>query len=131
MPDAPDGFAPLPDPGPFLDTIGPVVVHAEDGRLGLRVERRHLNAGGTVHGGLLATLADNALGRAVRESAGDHAVTVSLTTDYLGPAREGEFLELQAEVERVGGRLVFGDCAIRADGREVVRARAVFAVLRD
>jgi acyl-coenzyme A thioesterase 13 len=126
----PAGFTPLDDPGPLLETVGPVLAHA-DGRLGLRAERRHLNWAGTVHGGLLATLADTALGRAIREDAEDHAVTVSLTTDYLGPAKEGDWIELRAEVERVGGRLAFGDCAVTVDGKEVVRARAVFAVLRD
>jgi hypothetical protein len=35
---------------------------------------------------------------------------------------------VQAEVERLTGRLAFGDCSVRADGEEIVRARAVFAV---
>ena len=54
--------------------------------------------------------------------------TVSLTTDYLRPAPSGAWLEARTAVERMGGRLAFADCSVTADGREAVRARAVFAV---
>lgn len=97
----------------------------------LRTDERHANAGGAVHGGLLATLCDTAVGHAIREEADDiaGAVTVSLTVDYLAPAEPGTVLEAHTEVEKLGGRLVFADCSVRSDGREVVRARAVFSVL--
>ena len=130
---SPPGFAPLELSGPFLDGIGPVLAR-EDGDaviLGLRLEERHLNAAGTVHGGLLATLADSALGRAIVAADEDdrRPATVSLTTDFLGPAQAGDFLEAHTHVERVGGNLAFADCSLRVGDREVVRARAVFAVL--
>jgi uncharacterized protein (TIGR00369 family) len=122
-------FAPVPDPGPFLEHVGPVV--ADGDVLGLRVEARHLNASGTAQGGLLATLVDFAMGRAIRASAdeGRRAATVSLTTDFLGAAKEGDFVEARTEVERLGGRLAFADCSLTVEGREIVRGRAVFAVL--
>jgi acyl-coenzyme A thioesterase 13 len=122
-------FAPVPDPGPFLEHVGPVV--ADGDVLGLRVEARHLNASGTAQGGLLATLVDFAMGRAIRASAdeGRRAATVSLTTDFLGAANEGDFVEARTEVERLGGTLAFADCSLTVEGREIVRGRAVFAVL--
>ncbi len=132
MIDPPPGFSPLEDPGPFLELVGPVLARDDEIplTLGLRVEERHLNAAGTAQGGLLATLADFALGRAVRARADDaRSVTVSLTTDYLGPVQVGEWVEARTEVERLGGRLAFADCSLRVGQREVVRARAVFAVL--
>ncbi len=79
-----------------------------------------------------ATLCDLAVGYAVRAQADDDisgAATVSLTTDYMAPARPGAWLEARARVEKLGSRLAFADCAVTADGREVVRARAVFSVL--
>lgn len=126
---APDGFEPLADAGGFLDHVGPLHL-GPDGRLGVRVEDRHLNRAGTVMGGFLATLADAAFGIAVRAGAdGDAQVaTVSLTSDFLRPAPAGSWLEAHTELERLGGRLAFADCSIRADGEEVLRARAVFAV---
>lgn len=126
---APEGFTPVPDPGPFLAHVGPVLAH-EDGRLGLQAGPEHDNASGTVMGGLLATLADAAFGRAVRGGAeAERVATVSLTTDFLRPAPSGAWLEARTELERAGGRLAFADCSLTADGEEVVRARAVFAVL--
>lgn len=128
--DVPPGFELLSDAGAFVDHVGPLYVREADGALGLRVAERHLNLAGTAMGGLLATLVDVAFGRAIRaEADGDAAVaTVSLTTDYLRPGSVGAWLEARAEVERLTGRLAFGDCSVRADGEEAVRARAVFAV---
>ena len=99
----------------------------EERVFGLEVGERHANAAGRAHGGLLATLVDFALGRAV--AAADAAgVTASLTTDYLAPVEVGDFVEAHTEVEKAGETLAFADCSLRVDGREVVRARAVFAV---
>ena len=129
MPDTPDGFRPLVDAGAFADLVGPLHIGPGD-VLGVRVEERHLNRGGTAMVGFLATLVDAALGRAVRaEVDGDASIaTVSLTTDYLRPAPSAAWLEARTTVERVGGRLAFADCSVTADGREAVRARAVLAV---
>jgi acyl-coenzyme A thioesterase 13 len=56
-----------------MDLIGPVHVREADGGrvFGLRIEERHRNAGGVAHGGLLATLVDYALGRAIEDDADD------------------------------------------------------------
>jgi acyl-coenzyme A thioesterase 13 len=128
----PDGFAPLEGAGPFVDLVGPLQV-GPDGVLGVRLEDRHLNRAGTAMGGFLATVVDVALGRAIREESDEEAAvaTVSLTTDYLRAAPAGAWLEAHTQVERLGGRLAFADCSLRADGDEVVRARAVFAVRTD
>jgi uncharacterized protein (TIGR00369 family) len=126
---APAGFTPIPDPGPFLEHVGPVLTSG-DGVLGLQAMDHHLNANGTVMGGLLATLVDAALAAGIRRDADGEVeiATVSLTTDYLRAAPADAWLEARTEVERLGGRLAFADCSVRADGEEVVRARAVFAV---
>lgn len=130
---APEGFSPYEDGGAFVDLIGPIHVKGEgEGRtFGLRIAEKHLNVGGVAQGGLLATLADFSLGRAIRAGRDDdqQSATVSLTTDYLGPAKEGDWVESTTRVERVAGRIAFADCSLRVDGREIVRARAVFAAV--
>jgi uncharacterized protein (TIGR00369 family) len=125
----PDGFSAVDGAGAFLDLVGPLYAN-EAGVLAVEVEDRHLNRAGTAMGGFLATLVDAAFGQAVRRDADDEAAvaTVSLTTDYLRPAPAGAWLEAHTEVERLGGRLAFADCSVRAGDDEVVRARAVFAV---
>ncbi|HEV2774913.1 MAG TPA: PaaI family thioesterase [Solirubrobacteraceae bacterium] len=131
----PAGFVELTDPGPYLAHVGPLYIRTDGDDspvLGLCAAPEHCNASGAVHGGLLASLCDTACGHAIRARADDRisgAVTVSLTTDYLAPARAGVWLEACTTVEKLGGRLAFADCSVTADGREVVRARAVFSVL--
>ena len=127
----PAGFEPYENAGAFLDHVGPLYVRASDGVVGVRVEERHLNAGGSAMGGFLATVVDAALGRAIRAAAhhDDPAVaTVSLTTDFLRPGPAGAWIEARTSVEQLGGKLAFADCSLRAGDEEIVRARAVFAV---
>ena len=128
----PDGFKPWENQGPFLEHIGPIHVREGDGELvlGLRAEERHANHRGTVQGGLLSTFADFALGRAIDADADDDKdrATVSLTVDFLKPAKPGDWIESSARVDRVGGTLAFADCSLTVEGKEIVRARAVWVV---
>jgi acyl-coenzyme A thioesterase 13 len=128
----PDGFVPFENQGPYLEYIGPIQVRqgADELVLGLRAEERHANHRGTVQGGLLSTFADFALGRAIEADADDgkDRATVSLTVDYLKPARPGDWIESRTRVDRVGGTLAFADCSLTVDGREIVRSRAVWVV---
>jgi acyl-coenzyme A thioesterase PaaI-like protein len=55
--------------------------------------------------------------------------TVSLTVDYLGTADEGDWVEAHVTVERLGGTLAFVDCSVKSGDKEIVRGRAVFALL--
>jgi uncharacterized protein (TIGR00369 family) len=128
--DIPDGFVPFPDQGPFLESLGPiqVLMGSDELILGLRVQERHTNHRGTVQGGVLASFADFALGRAIEADADDgrDRATVSLTVDFLKPVTPGDWVESRTRVERVGSTLSFADCGLRVQDREVVRARAVW-----
>jgi uncharacterized protein (TIGR00369 family) len=130
--DAPDGFSEFEPQGPFLQHVGPIQVREDgDGQVfGLRAEERHTNHRGTIQGGLLSTFADFAIGRAIGADADDDKprATVSLTVDFLRPTSPGDWIEARARVERVGGTLSFADVSLTVEGREVVRARAVFVV---
>ncbi len=128
----PDGFRPYDGQGPFLEHVGPIHVR-QDGDaavFGLRAEERHANQRGTVQGGLLSTFADFTLGRAIEADADDdrERATVSLTVDFLKPAFPGQWIESRTRVDRVGSTLAFADCSLLVEGREVVRARAVWVV---
>jgi uncharacterized protein (TIGR00369 family) len=132
--DVPAGYEPFPEQGPFLEAIGPI--HVREGQddglvLGMRAEDRHTNHRGTIQGGLLSTFADFALGRAIEADAedGKDRATVSLTVDFLKPAKPGDWIESRTRVERVGGTLSFCDCSLRVGEREIVRSRAVWVVV--
>ena len=132
MADAPEGFKPLFRSSPVIDLIGPVYAKGEgaDLVLGLRVERKHCNMRGTLHGGILATLADVALGYAIAFSSQPPTglVTTSLTLDFAGTAKIGDWLEAKVDVQKKGGRLAFANCYVSVGEQRIVRASAVFVV---
>ena len=129
---APQGFKPLFRTSPVLDLIGPLYFRGEGGDLaiGLRAEAKHCNSRGTVHGGILATLADVALGytMAYASDPPGNLVTANLSIDYAGTAKTGDWLEAQVDIQKQGSRLSFANCYILVGGQRIVRASAVFAV---
>src|SRR5262245_13697146 len=58
--------------GAMLERVAPDEVDVS-----LRVEPRHLNLSGTLHGGMIATLADTATGLAYRSGLGDDETAVT------------------------------------------------------
>ena len=115
----------------FSDLTHITVSTSDDGTATATVEAGddHLNRHGTVHGGLLATLADTAMGAAVvSASHGDQApVTVSLTVTYLEPAPTGT-LRAEARTRRLGSKLTTVEAdLVSADGTVVATALATFA----
>ncbi len=130
--DIPCGFSPLSRSSPVLDLLGPIYAKGQgaDLVLGLRVEPKHCNARGTVHGGILATLADVALGYATAFSADPPIplVTANLTLDFTGTAKIGDWIETTVDIHKKGSRLAFANGFIHVGTERIVRASAVFAV---
>ena len=130
--DVPEGFAPLFRTSPVLDLIGPIYCRGSGKALvlGLRIERKHCKARGTVHGGILAALADVALGYTMAFSSDPPVglVTANLSLDFAGTAASGAWLETTVEIQKQGSRLAFANCYISASGERIVRASAVFLV---
>jgi uncharacterized protein (TIGR00369 family) len=129
----PAGFEPLFRTSPVLELIGPLFSKGKGADLviGLRVEEKHCNARGTVHGGILATLADVALGYTLSTATTPPAnlVTANLTLDYAGTAKIDDWLETHVDIQKQGSRLAFANCYITAGEQRIVRASAVFLVM--
>jgi uncharacterized protein (TIGR00369 family) len=89
-----------------------------------------MNSRGRVHGGVLTTLADSALGYGVLAAHGqDRAIlTASLTIDYTGTAGEGDWIEARTSLKRMGSRLAFAGCEITCEGRPVSSCSGVISV---
>ena len=100
--------------------------------LGLRAGAAHCNSRGFVHGGLISTLADNAMGLSCVRRLGEVSslVTVSLTVDFLGSALTGQWLEFDTVFVKPGGTLCFTQAFVTADGQPCARANAVFRVVK-
>jgi acyl-coenzyme A thioesterase PaaI-like protein len=56
-------------------------------------------------------------------------VTVSLTVDYVGAAKIGQWMLIEPRVLRTGRSMGFADALVTADGTVVARASATFRVL--
>jgi len=130
--DLPEGFKPLFRSSPVIDLIGPVYSKGEGAELvlGLRVEAKHCNMRGALHGGILATLADVALGYTIAFSTNPPTglITTNLSLDFAGTAKVGDWLEAQVDVQKKGSRLAFANCYISVGEERIVRASAVFLV---
>lgn len=112
--------------------IGPLYARGKGAGLvlALRAERRHCNMRGTVHGGILATLADITIGYSLAFSTEPPtaAVTTNLTLDFLSSAQAGDWLEAKVEFHKLGSRVAFGNCYISRGEERIARASAVFLV---
>lgn len=129
----PTGFRPITRRSGFLDLIGPLYVDDTEPRApvyGLRVGEQHTNSRGSVHGGVLTTLTDVALGYGSLAAHGETLalVTASLTIDFTGTATVDDWLEARTTLKRMGSRLAFASCEITNDQRPVVSASGVFSV---
>jgi acyl-coenzyme A thioesterase 13 len=128
---APEGFEPLGRTSPLVELLGPFYSRGTgaDLVLGLRVMEKHTNARGFAHGGVLLTLADVALGYAAEGSVDPPArlITASISADFAGSAKLGDWVAARVDVQRVGGRMAFANAYLCVGGRRLVRASAVFA----
>ena len=88
--------------------------------------------GTIVHGGAIATLADEALASVAFTAAeeGETTVTADLKVDFLRPALPGRLLA-RATVRHRTRRLAFCEATVEQDGGQIVaEARAVIAYVR-
>jgi uncharacterized protein (TIGR00369 family) len=131
--DIPAGFAPIFRTSPFLETIGPLYSAGAGANLvvGLRVQEKHTNARGTLHGGVLASIADVALGYGLATSTDPPTsmVTASLNVDFVGSAAIGDWLETALDIQKVGSRMAFANVYFTRRGERIARASGVFLVL--
>lgn len=117
----------------FATEIGIREELAKDGRARLSFEaaETHMNPAGTLHGGVLATLADTAMASAVRSSTGDGEApaTSQMTIAFLNPGRAGRII-VTAEVRKQGEHLVLCEADVEQGENTLAHAVATFAVVR-
>ena len=115
--------------------LGIEVVEAGDGRAVLEMTAREqmANYSGNLHGGLISTLADSAMGRAMYtvQPAVTRAASFDLKLNFIAAARIGERIRATGTVVHAGRRTVVAECRVeRADGRLIATASATFMVKR-
>jgi uncharacterized protein (TIGR00369 family) len=105
---------------PFEVLIGPVFEQGAPGAktFALPIDERHVNARGVIHGGMLLTFADCALGQAVWDVT-DRApsVTLNMQGQFLKPAKAGDVVLVKPDLIRRTKAFVFmrGDFRVKDD----------------
>jgi uncharacterized protein (TIGR00369 family) len=132
--DVPPGFERLKRGGPYMASLGDLYSKRDGGKIviAMRMTDSHTNMRGIVHGGMLASLADSSLGLGLTMSCeGRHSfVTVNLSTDFIGAGRPGDWVEAHVNIGRIGARVAFADCELLVQGKRILRASGVFAVMK-
>ena len=122
----------------MVANIGTRIVEVEHGKLvleGNMTGEAHgfpTSRGTIVHGGAIATLADEALASVAFTVAeeGETTVTADLKVDFLRPAVPGRLLA-RATVRHRTRRLAFCEATVEQDGGKIVaEARAVIAYVK-
>jgi uncharacterized protein (TIGR00369 family) len=129
----PEGFEPHFRNSPFTDPWEPLYSRRTEKAVivGLRLAKPHTNGRGLIHGGLIASLADNAMGYSCAQATDwtTSFVTISLAVDYVGSAQIGQWLAVESDVIRTGSTICFAQSLIKADDAVIARASATFRVV--
>ena len=92
------------------------------------------NHAGFLHGGMISTLADSAMGRALRTLSPGvaRAMSFDLKLNFISAATIGETLRATGRVVHAGRRTVVTECRVEGpDGKLVATASGTFSVTRE
>lgn len=133
---------PPPDPDwraiafsdPYALAAGPWYWRLEDGRMmvGMRIDERHVSIRGVCHGGVIMTMADMmSLPSGYAAGLTDRLVpTMTFTMDFIGPAKNGDWLEMRTDLLKRTTKTLFTQAVIRTrSGDMVARSSATYRIL--
>jgi len=130
----PEDLRAVVDGSAFYRWSGIRVADADLGavRLELDLDDHHRNIQGFAHGGVLATLADAAMGLSVRSALepGRRHVTVEMGMHYLRPVTTGT-ITASGRAIRVGTEIAYAEAVVTdAAGRDLARASGTYSVTK-
>ena len=124
---------------PFVELIGGKTEEFREGyvRLSVRLEERHTNPNGVMHGGVITTLMDEALGGVIASVRGMEAMwaaphaTVDMNVSFLSGARPGDDVIVEGRVLKIGRSVAFGEAEARRRGEDtlIAKGRFTFTIL--
>jgi acyl-CoA thioesterase len=125
----------LGEGSPYFGHLHMELLEAEEGYAKVCMDIRpcHINVMGIVHGGAVASLADQAGMRAVQTMLvqGQIGSTVQMDMHYLAPAR-GCRLVAVGRVQKMGRLVAFSDVEVRDEtGKAVALGRCTIAIIDD
>ena len=99
--------------------------------MGLRVQPYMCNPAGTLHGGMMMTVADLIGGMGATSLAGirgKFVPTVNMTFDFVAPARAGDWVEGRLELVRATRSLLFSHIYLTVGDTKILRASCIVKV---
>jgi len=146
MDSIPDDFEVLQTTSPFIVNVGPLYRQVADDqtRLGLLVEEKHCNSRGRLHGAMVCAIADIALGQNVGRAfvengafedsdgallPGVGMATVSMSTDFAGTARVGDWVEVHVDLQRASTRTAFANAYLVKGEYRIARVSGVYQII--
>lgn len=118
----------------FFDALGPMLVRTlpnGEPRHAMRLEERHLNHYGIVHGGVIMSFLDHALGiHSGRSHDAPSQATMNLTVSFVDAARAGDLIEAEVETVRTTRSVMFVRGTARVGERVVATADGVWKLRR-
>ena len=118
---------------PFVDHVGICVEERRDGlsRCTLSVEDLHFNSASIVHGGVLFTLADTAMGAALYPTLapGEGCATIEIKINFFKPVVAGAVL-CTAEIVSKGRTVANLEACVYVGEVLVAKANGSFAIFR-
>lgn len=122
----------------FVDMIGAQMEEMREGyvRLALKLEERHTNPNGVMHGGVATTLMDEAAGAVIMTVRGMDAMlaaphaTVDMNVSFLAGPRAGDEIIVEGRALKVGRSVAFGEAEVTRRGRGdlVAKGRFTFVI---
>ena len=131
--DIPEGFEPHFRKSPLTEPWEPLYSKRTEKAvvIGLLLDKPHTNGRGLIHGGLIAALADNAMGYSCAHVMENKfsLVTIGLAVDFVGTANVGQWLAIETDVIRTGSTICFAQSLAKADDVVIARANGTFRVV--
>lgn len=117
---------------PFYELLGIELEEIGSGWavLGVDTQNKHTNPLAWVHGGLVTSLGDAAMGNAIR-SMGKKAVTASMNVDFMRPIALNTRFRARGEVVKTGANLIFARAVMECNGQLAATTSGTFYVIGD
>jgi len=121
------------NPSTYYGHLGMYVNELDEGtsRMEMAVDSRLFNAGGVVHGGALASIADAAIAAALSTLVDldrEKMFTVEMKVNYMAPVREGEIVA-EAKIIQRGKSVAVGESWVYdSSGKLAAKAIATYMI---
>jgi acyl-CoA thioesterase len=119
---------------PLYRLLGIKIEEVKDGfaRLSIEVEKKHTQIYDTVHGGVIATLADSASAWAIfgKDNVKANPVTLEMKINFLKPVCSGK-LVAEARSVHDGSRIFVSDVEVKNEGSLVAKSLITYYLMKE